>query len=38
MEDSQAAVDQVYRLDAHYTLDPRLLELFPGREGENQAP
>jgi len=36
MEDSMAAVAQVRRLDAHYPLDPRLLELFPKLGGENQ--
>jgi tetratricopeptide (TPR) repeat protein len=38
MEDSMGAVDQVRRLDAHYPLDPRLLELFPSSAGENQLP
>jgi tetratricopeptide (TPR) repeat protein len=38
MEDSQAALDQVRRLDVHYPLDPRLLKLFPSAEGENQSP
>jgi tetratricopeptide (TPR) repeat protein len=38
MEDSMAAVDQVFRLDAHYSLDPRLLKLLPESRGKNQSP
>jgi len=38
VKDSQAAVDQVRRLDGHYPLDPLLLELLPGSVGENQSP
>jgi len=38
MEDSQAAVDRVRRLDAHYPLDPVLLEHLPRAVGENQSP
>jgi tetratricopeptide (TPR) repeat protein len=38
MEDSMAAVAQVRQLDAHYPLDPRLLELFPELGGEKQPP
>jgi tetratricopeptide (TPR) repeat protein len=38
IEGSMAAAGQVRRLDANYPLDPRLLELFPGLEKENQSP
>jgi tetratricopeptide (TPR) repeat protein len=38
LEDSRAAAERVRRLDAHYPLDPLLLDLLQAPGGENQAP